>query len=118
MPILAAWQALPLAGAAIQEAVKTDLMTRGVVTSSLTAANPGKVGDRPEILTDQLLAEITLTCCFVTNTNRGRDLQQLLDTNSSKSPTTRLTHLAPLVNYPISGSEYLQVALSTPAVRI
>ena len=110
VPILAAWQALPLAGEAIQNAVKADLIARGVVTSSLTAVDPKKVGDRPELLTDQLLGEITLTCCFVTNTNRGRDLQQLQDSSSSQTPTTRLSHLAPLVNYPISGSEFLQVS--------
>ena len=109
VPILAAWQALPLAGEAIRETVKADLIERGLVTSGLTADNPRKVGDRPEILTDKLLEEITVTCCFVTNANRGRDLQQLLNSPSGESPTTRLSHLAPLVNYPISGSEFLQV---------
>ena len=109
VPILAAWQALPLAGEAIQETVKSDLIARGLVTSSLTAVNPRKVGDSAELLTEKLLEEITVTCCFVTNANRGRDLQQLLNSSSGESPTTRLSHLAPLVNYPISGSEFLQV---------
>ena len=109
VPILAAWQALPLAGEAIRETVKSDLIERGLVTSSLTEANPRKVRDSVEILTDALLEEITVTCCFVTNANRGRDLQQLLSPSSGESPTTRLSHLAPLVNYPISGSEFLQV---------
>ena len=109
MPILAAWQALPLAGEAIQETVKSDLIERGLVTSSLTEANPRKVRDSVDILTETLLEEITVTCCFVTNANRGRDLQQLLNPPSGESPTTRLSHLAPLVNYPISGSEFLQV---------
>ena len=111
VPILAAWQALPLAGEAIQETVKSDLIERGLVTSSLTAANPRKVRDSQELLTEKLLEEITVTCCFVTNANRGRDLQQLLNPSSGESPTTRLSHLAPLVNYPISGSEFLQVLL-------
>ena len=109
VPILAAWQALPLAGEAVQEAVKSDLVARGLVTSSLTSGSARKVGDKPEILTEELLEEITLTCCFVTNANRGRDLQQLLSSSPSDSPTTSLSHLAPLLNYPISGSEFLQV---------
>ena len=85
------------------------MIARGVVTSSLTSVTPRKVGDSAEILTEKLLEEITVTCCFVTNANRGRDLQQLLSSAEGESPTTRLSHLAPLVNYPISGSDFLQV---------
>ena len=114
VPILAAWQAQPLAGEAIQEAVKADLMCRGQMTSSIVGDSFTRVGDDPRVLTDDLVRDITVRCCFVTNINRGRQLQEVRESErgDSVSPTTQLSHLAPLVNYPISGSQFLQVLRS------
>ena len=111
VPILASWQAQPLAGEAIHEAVKADLMCRGQMTSSVVGDSFTRVGDDPHVLTDDLVRDITLRCCFVTNINRGRQLQEVKETErgDNVSPTTQLSHLAPLVNYPISGSQFLQV---------
>ena len=109
VPILAAWQAQPLAGEAVQEAVKADLIHRGLVTSSVVGDSPGRVGDNPEMLTEDLVRDIALRCCFVTNINRGRQLREVTERPGERSPTTSLAHLAPLVNYPMSGSQFLQV---------
>jgi len=109
VPILAAWQAQPLAGEAVREAVRADLICRGLVTSSVVGDRPGRLGDNPELLTEDLVRDITLRCCFVTNINRGRQLREVTERPEERSPTTSLAHLAPLVNYPISGSQFLQV---------
>lgn len=110
VPILAAWQAQPLAGEAIQEAVKADLICRGLVTSSVVGDSPARVGDNPELLTEELVRDIALRCCFMTNINRGRQLRtEVTERPGERSPTTSLAHLAPLVNYPMSGSQFLQV---------
>ena len=109
VPILAAWQAQPLAGEAVREAVRADLICRGLVTSSVVGDRPGRLGDNPELLTEDLVRDITLRCCFVTNINRGRQLHEVTERPEERSPTTSLAHLAPLVNYPISGSQFLQV---------
>ena len=113
VPILAAWQAQPLAGEAVQEAVRADLICRGQMTSNLVGESPSKIGDNPEYLTEQLVRDITLRCCFVTNINRGRQISEMTESEQAgaggDTPTTQLSHLAPLVNYPISGSLFLQV---------
>ena len=113
VPILAAWQAQPLAGEAVQEAVKADLICRGLVTSSVIGDSPQRVGDTPELLTEDLVRDISLRCCFVTNINRGRQLREVTERpeGEERSPTTSLAHLAPLVNYPMSGSQFLQVMI-------
>jgi len=114
VPILAAWQAQPLAGEAIQQAVKADLVCRGLVTNgangSIETDAPSKVGDTPELLTEKVIQDISLRCCFVTNINRGRELNQAIsDPSSTSSLSSRLSHLAPLVTYPLSGSQLLLV---------
>ena len=66
---------------------------------------PRKVGDTPEYLTEKVIQDISLRCCFVTNINRGRELTQAMsDPSNTTSLTSCLTHMAPLVTYPISGS--------------
>jgi len=114
VPILAAWQAQPLAGEAIQQSVKADLICRGLVTTGVHRMGetevPRKVGDTPECLTENVIQDIALRCCFVTNINRGRELTQALsDPSNTTSLSSCLTHLAPLVTYPISGSQLLLV---------
>jgi len=114
VPILAAWQAQPLAGEAIQQAVKADLICRGLVSTGIHMMGetdvPKKVGDTPEYLTEKVIQDIALRCCFITNINRGRELTQaMFDTSNTTSLSTCLTHLAPLVTYPISGSQLLLV---------
>jgi len=109
VPILAAWQAQPLAGEAVQAAVKADLVTRGRVTSSVLGESAARAGDAPELLTEALVRDIALRCCFVTNINRGRQLRELMEDQGGDAAPTTPPHLAPLVNYPISGSQFLQI---------
>ena len=114
VPILAAWQAQPLAGEAIQEAVKADLICRGLVTTGAHKMGetdvPKKVGDTPEFLTEKVIQDISLRCCFITNINRGRELTQAMsDPSNTTSLSSCLTHMAPMITYPISGSQLLLV---------
>ena len=118
VPILAAWQAQPLAGEAVQAAVKADLVTRGRVTSSVLGESAARAGDAPELLTEALVRDIALRCCFVTNINRGRQLRELMEEQGGDAAPTTPPHLAPLVNYPISGSQFLQVEAVTTIVII
>ena len=121
VPVLASWQAQPLAGEAVEEAVKTDLITRGVITSGVVGDTAERAGDRADCLTEDLIRDITVKCCFVTNINRGGDIrkaqEKLNSSEAPSSPTTLLSHLAPLVNYPISGSRYLQVRFGNMKIK-
>jgi len=107
VPILASWQAQPLAGEALHAAVKADLACRGLVTSGGEGEQSRPLGDTPELLTDAVVADIVLRCCFVTNINRGRQLA------SAKTDPTQLAsclrNCAPTVVFPCSGNQLLLV---------
>ena len=111
VPILAAWQAQPLAGEAVEAAVRADLACRGQVTR-------GEGGDPepldPELLTPQLVADVALRCCFVTSLNRGRQLTELTSdpAEAKEGLSTWLSKdAAPTVIVPCGGDKLLQVNL-------
>jgi len=114
VPILAAWQAQPLAGEAIHDAVKADLICRGLITTGVNKIGEkeetSRVGDHPECLNEKVIEDIALRCCFITNINRGRELTEALNDPSDATALNKcLAHLSPSVTYPISGSQLLLV---------
>ena len=104
VPVLAAWQAQPLAGEAVQAAVRADLACRGRVTRG-EGGQPQAL--EPHLLTPELVADVTLRCCFITNLSRGRQLAELQD------PGETLAWLgkegAPTVVRPLAGDTLLLV---------
>lgn len=108
VPILAAWQAQPLAGEAVQATVRADLVTRGLVTRG--EGSEGKPVE-PGLLTDSLVADIAIRCCFVTNISRGRELGEM---TAGPAPQAALAawlakEAAPTVVFPCGGDKLLQV---------
>jgi len=107
VPILASWQAQPLAGEAVQAAVKADLICRGQVTSGEEEERARPLGDSPELLTDSVVADIVLRCCFVTNINRGRQLANIGSDPGQLAKSLR--SCAPTVVFPCSGDRLILV---------
>ena len=109
VPILAAWQAQPLAGEAVEAAVRADLVCRGRVTRG----DGGELEQLdPELLTPDLVADVALRCCFVTSLNRGRQLTELTsDPAEAKEGLANWLSkdAAPTVVVPCGGDKLLQV---------
>jgi len=104
VPVLKAWQALPLAGAAVLEAVRADLVARGRLRGE-QAASP----HIPHLLTDHVLTDIVTRCCFVTTMARG---QQLVAAATQPEPAeleAMVAKSAPTVAYPCPSSQALLV---------
>jgi len=96
VPILAAWQAQPLGGAAVQAAVRTGLLERATLSEG--GAGPGQpVSNNPDCLTEQRVQDIALRCCFVTTRERGEQLGA-----GRNDPV-------PAIPVPLSGSSILLV---------
>jgi len=107
VPILSSWQAHNSAGHAVQEAVKADLICRGKVASDTSDDASKDIGDYVDSITDELVRDITLKCCFITNITRGKHLQEMME---SKSDTeNKISNPAPVVKYPLSGAMFLRV---------
>jgi actin-related protein 10 len=107
VPVLAAWQAQPLAGEAVEAAVRADLACRGLVT-------PGEGGRvhpvDPDLLTPDLVADVALRCCFITSLQRGRQLCQMVSPDGADALATWLARdAAPTVVMPCGGDKLLQV---------
>ena len=79
VPILKAWQALPLASEAIHESIKEEIITRGT-------AKTGEISDYSKItdlgletkIVEEVIEDIKVRLCFVTNFERGRQIQQVI----------------------------------------
>ena len=111
VPILAAWQAQPLAGEAVEAAVRADLSCRGQVTRG-EGGDPEQLD--PELLTPELVADVALRCCFVTSLNRGRQLTELAsDPAEAKEGLAAWLSkdAAPTIVVPCGGDKLLQVDL-------
>lgn len=108
VPILAAWQAAPLAGEAVEAAVRADLVCRGAVTRG-EGSQPQPVD--PALLTPEMVADVALRCCFVTSLARGRRLVELVsDPEAAAELATWLEQdAAPAVVVPCGGDRLLQV---------
>lgn len=110
VPVLAAWQAQPLAGEAIQAAIKADLICRGVVSSG-GEDEPGRpVGETPEILTPTIVEDVLVRCCFVTTLQRGSDVSLMLqDASSISALSSWMKNAPPAVRYPAGGGSVIRI---------
>jgi len=110
VPVLAAWQAQPLAGEAVQAAIKADLICRGVVTSG-GEDDPGRpIGEEPQLLTREVVEDVLVRCCFITTLQRGREVSQLLQGGSDEtSLATWMKDAPPPVRYPAGGGSVMKI---------
>lgn len=105
IPILLAWQSVPMAGKAIHSRIKSQLLDGGVVKTSQHQDQP--VATVPDCLTEEILEDIKVRCCFVTEFSRGQAIQDVVlrgaDANKLPSPP-------PAVEYPLDGGRIVTVS--------
>lgn len=109
VPILKAWQALPLGGQALHESIKKEICLRGTI----------KVGDsefekfdqdKLKELVDNVVEDIKVRLCFVPELGRGQQIQQIRqDASSVSGLSSFLKRSVPAVDYTLSGESVLKV---------
>ncbi|PVD26102.1 hypothetical protein C0Q70_13770 [Pomacea canaliculata] len=104
IPVLKAWQAVPVGGKAIHSRIKSLLLEKGVVKTAEQQDRP--VSTVPECVTEEILEDIKVRCCFVTEFSRGQAIQDVTFRNADAS---RLPRPVPSVDYPLDGSNILTV---------
>lgn len=105
IPILKAWQAIPVAGKAIHSRIKSQLLESGVVRTAEHQDQP--VATVPESLTEEILEDIKVRCCFVTEYGRGQAIQDVTLRGASAS---KLPKIPPSLEYPLDGSRIVTVS--------
>ncbi|KAK7103504.1 actin-related protein 10-like [Littorina saxatilis] len=105
IPIMLAWQSIPLGGKAIHSRIKDQLLDGGVVKTSQHQDIP--VASVPDSLTEDILEDIKVRCCFVTEFSRGQAIQDVVlrGADASKMPTP-----TPAIDYPLDGSRIVTVS--------
>ncbi|CAL1542111.1 unnamed protein product [Lymnaea stagnalis] len=103
--ILKGLQSIPLAGKAIESRIKSQLMEHGTVCTA--DKQHQAVASIPDIVTDELLEDIKIRCCFVTEYTRG---QQIQDVTMRGGHANKLPPPPPDTDYPLDGSSVLNVS--------
>jgi len=113
VPILKAWQALPLASKALHEAIRIDVATRGTAKTSASSGTFKKVSELPgleEKITPKVIEDIKVRLCFVTELERGHQIQQIRrDASSVSGLSSFLKKSVPAASYTLDGDTLLQV---------
>lgn len=104
IPILKAIQSLPLAGKAIQERIREMLLSEGTVW---VGDNEKPLSSCPEYLTDDILQDIKVRCCFVTNQERA---QKIHEVEIFQKDGSVLPKPVPGVQYPLDGGSLLHIS--------
>lgn len=112
VPILKAWQALPLASKALHEAIRTELLTRGTAKTGASGSFK-KLSELPGVedkITAKVIEDIKVRLCFVTELERGHQIQQIRrDASSVSGLSSFLKKSVPAVSYTLDGDTLLQV---------
>lgn len=103
IPVLKAVQSLPLASKAVHQREKEILLGIGEVKSG-GVQKP--LAENPEWLTDDILEDIKVRCCFTTKLDRAKKIHQvtMFGAEESNLPTP-----PPSVQYPLDGGSMLNV---------
>ena len=102
VPILKAWQALPLGGQAIHQSLRQELTLRG--TSKTGEDEFKKVENMADDIDEKIIEDIKVRLCFVTNIERGRQIHQIhQDASSVSGLSTFLNKSVPSVDYNMNG---------------
>ena len=109
VPILKAWQAQPLASKAIHISLKEDIMTRGTAQRG-QHGNYEKVSEIGVDLNEEVIEDIKIRLCFVTDLLRGHQIQQIrTDASSVSGLSSFLKKSVPSATYPLNGDIILRV---------
>ncbi|XP_052830418.1 actin-related protein 10 isoform X1 [Octopus bimaculoides] len=104
-PVLKGLQILPLAGKAIHQNLRV------LLENSNNEAGDDKAAavKRPPVddLTEEVLEDIKVRCCFVTNINRAK---QILAVYCGKEDSSKLPPSPPDVEYPFNGDSFLRIS--------
>lgn len=101
-PILNAYQMLPLAGQAIHRNLKV------LLQNSVNSEASDKCS--VENLTEEVLEDIKVRCCFVTSINRAK---QIFDVHCGKADSNKLPTPPVGLDYPLGGDRFLHISGST-----
>ncbi|XP_041351944.1 actin-related protein 10-like [Gigantopelta aegis] len=94
IPILKAWQAVPLAGKAIHSEIESKLKEYGTVEISLA-----------DSVDEEVLENIKAQCCFVTDFKRAQHIFSVMKGNDK----AKLPKPPPDVSFPLDGSNIIMV---------
>jgi actin-related protein 10 len=109
VPVLKAWQAQPLASKAIHKSLKEDIMTRGTASRG-ERGNYEKASEIGIDLSEEIIEDIKIRLCFVTDISRGHQIQQIRNDASSVSGLSSfLKKSVPPATYPLNGDIILRI---------
>ncbi|KAL3874651.1 hypothetical protein ACJMK2_037633 [Sinanodonta woodiana] len=105
IPILKAVQSIPSASKAIHSRIKKMLLETAKVTTETREEK--SVSMMPECLTEEILEDIKVRCCFVTKFSRAKLIREITlhGGDSGKLPTP-----PPGVQYPLDGGKVLHIS--------
>ncbi|CAH1790732.1 unnamed protein product [Owenia fusiformis] len=109
IPILKAWQAVPLAGNAIHSRLESQLLETGIITTDESEKRP--LSSALGSLSQSTLEDIKVRCCFVTRMDRAKQLQdaQLQESGLQEVDPTKIPTPPPGVDYPLDGGKILHI---------
>ena len=108
VPILRAWQALPLGGKALQASIRKEILLRG--TAKILDGEYEKFEDQAIELSEETIEDIKVRLCFVPELIRGQQIQQIRqDASSVSGLSSFLKRSVPAVDYTLSGESVLKV---------
>ncbi len=108
VPILKAWQALPLASQTIHDSIMSDIKSRG--TAKVGDSDYEKLQDLGIELDEATVEDIKLRLCFVTDRVRGGQIQQIRkDASEVSGLSSFLKKSVPAADYPLKPDTVLKV---------
>lgn len=105
IPIMKGWQIIPLAGKAIHSQIKAQLMEHGTISNA--DEKHQAVSAVPESITEEILEDIKVRCCFVTSFERGQLIQ---DVTVRGGHANKLPPPPPDTDYPLDGNSILHIS--------
>lgn len=103
IPVIKALQNIPLGGKSIHKRIETQLRESGTVT---TGSEEKPLSTLPDCLNEDILEDIKVRCCFVTNLQRASQIHKVTQYGEDKS---KLPSPPPGVKYPVDGDHLLLV---------
>ncbi|XP_005099682.1 actin-related protein 10 [Aplysia californica] len=105
IPIMKGWQSIPLAGKAIQSRIKSQLLEHGTVSTA--EQQHQAVSGLKETITDEVLEDIKVRCCFITEYSRGQQIQEV---TMRGGHANKLPPPPPDTDYPLDDGSVLNVS--------
>ncbi|KAL4237873.1 Actin-related protein 10 [Mactra antiquata] len=103
IPVIKALQSLPVASKAIHQRMKEMLLSNGKVK---TGNEEYSLSDKPELLTEEILEDIKVRCCFTTKWDRAKKIH---DVTLYGADISNLPSPPPSVHYPLDGGSILVI---------